>query len=137
VTELGALQAALAAEQATIYGYGVIGAIVRGSDRDVASAALLSHERIRDQLMAMIAALGATPVTARPAYQLPFVGHDATSARALAAQLEEGVCGAAWDVVAAAAAASAVRVAAIGWLATAAQRAQHWGTTQALPGQPA
>jgi hypothetical protein len=132
MTELAALQAALAAEQATVYGYGVVGANLRGADRDYATAALTDHMRLRDRLMALITTLGATPVTAQPAYGLP-VG----TPQQLAAHLEEGVAGTLWDLIAATAASSPNRSAAIGWLAESAARAAHWGARQALPGQPA
>jgi hypothetical protein len=139
VNETTALQTALAAEDATIYGYGVVGAKLIGDDddRDYATQALQAHLLLRDRLMAMITALGATPVTARPAYQLPFAVEDATTARQLAAHLEQGVTGAAWDLIAAAPAGGSVREHAIGWLAAAALRAAYWGARQALPGQPA
>jgi hypothetical protein len=139
MTQIAALQAALAAEQATIYGYGVVGAKLVGDDtaRDYATAALQKHLLIRDRLMAMITALGATPVAARAAYQLPSVVNSAATAGQLAAHLEQGVTGAAWDLIAAAPTGSAVRADAITWLADAAIRAAHWGARQPLPGQPA
>jgi hypothetical protein len=137
VTALAALQAALAAEQATIYGYGVAGAHLQGSDQQYAMTALNQHMLQRDRLMALITAMNATPVAALPAYQLPFAVNSETSARELAAQLEQGSAGAEWDLIAASAPASSLRSLAIGWLTNAAQRAAHWGSQQALPGQPA
>jgi Domain of unknown function (DUF4439) len=139
VNQTAALQAALAAEQATIYGYGVVGAKLIGddTDRDYATAALATHVLLRDKLMAMITAIGAKPGAARAAYQLPFVVDDAATARQLAAHLEQGVSGAAWDLIAAAPSGSPVRADAIRWLADAAIRAAHWGASQPLPGQPA
>jgi hypothetical protein len=136
VTELDALQAALAAEHATIYGYGVAGANLRGADRRYAVSALTAHLRIRDQLTAVITSRHASPVVAEPAYRLPMPVTDRPSARALAAHLEEGSAGSQWDLVEASAAGGHVRSLAIGWLSGAAVRGAHWGAQQALPGQP-
>jgi hypothetical protein len=136
MTELTALQAALGAEQATIYGYGVAGAVLTGSDRTYATTALAAHTEIRDQLMTLITALGATPVAARPAYQLPTAVTDSAQARSLAAQLEQGSAGELWDLVAATKPAGHARALAISWLSDAAVRAAHWGAEPALPGQP-
>jgi hypothetical protein len=136
VTELAALQAALAAEQATIYGYGVSGSILRGSDRDYATDALEAHMVVRDRLIALVTAMGATPVAARAAYRLPFAVTGQTTAGALAGHVERGCADAFWDLVAATGPGSAVRTLAIGWLGDAAIRAAHWGAQQALPGQP-
>jgi hypothetical protein len=136
MTDLEALQAALAAEHATIYGYGVAGATLRGPDRNYAVSALTAHQRIRDQLTAVITARHASPVVAEPAYRLPMPVTGRTSARALAAHLEEGGAGTQWDLVGASAAGSHIRSLAIGWLSAAAVRAAHWGARQALPGQP-
>jgi hypothetical protein len=136
MTELEALQAALAAEHATIYGYGVAGATLRGSDRRYAVSALTAHQRIRDQLIALITGHHASPVVAEPAYRLPMPVTDRSSARALAAHLEQGGAGSQWDLVAASSAGGHIRSLAIGWLSGAAVRAAHWGARQALPGQP-
>jgi Domain of unknown function (DUF4439) len=136
VTELDAMQAALAAEHATIYGYGVAGAVLRGSDRDYALTVMDEHLRLRDQLVALIRGRHAEPVAAEPAYRLPTPVTDRASARALAEHLEQGGAGTMWDLVAAAASKSHLRALAIGWLSQAAVRAAHWGARQPLPGQP-
>jgi hypothetical protein len=137
VSQTTALQAALAAEQATVYGYGVAAAILQGTDRASATAALDAHTEIRDRLIALITAGRSTPVAALPAYQLPFPVTTAESARELAAHLEEGSAGAYWDLIAASPPQSQPRSLAIGWLSEASLRAAHWGGQQALPGQPA
>jgi hypothetical protein len=136
LTELAALRAALAAEHATIYGYGVAGAILRGPDRDYAIRALEAHTALRERMTTLVADLHGRPVLAEPAYQLPSPVSDRTAARALAAHLEEGGAGALWDLVAASTPGGSVRASAIGWLAQAAVRAAYWGARQALPGQP-
>ena len=114
-----------------------MGARLTGADQRYATAALAAHMVTRDRLIELVGSLGATPVVARPAYRLPFPVTDAASAGRLAAQLEQGCAGAAWDLIAASATSTSVRSLGIGWLAEAAVRATHWGGTQALPGQPA
>ncbi len=90
-TPVSALQAALAAENAAIFGYGVAGAHLTGSSLAAAEQDWTMHQEARDALTAMIRRLGAAPVAAQAFYQLPFGVHDATSATALAAHLEDGV----------------------------------------------
>ena len=88
--ELDALQAALAAEHAAIYGYGVAGAHLASADREQAAAGFDDCRRRRDLLTQLITTAGAEPAAAAPAYELPFPVDSATSARALAAYLEDG-----------------------------------------------
>ena len=134
--ELVALKQAIAAEQAVVYGYGVVGAHLRGTDRRLAASRLTSHQALRDRLAGLITALGALPPPAQPAYQLPFAVTSAASARRLAAQLENGAAGAAWDLVASTASRSAARSTAVEWLADAAVAAARWGAElPALPGR--
>jgi hypothetical protein len=137
VTQLQALQAALAAEHATVYGYGVAGAVLRGDDRDYALTALDAHVALRDRMMRLVKDLNGVPVAAQPAYQLPMEVSDQATARALAAHLEAGGAGSLWDLVAASPSRSRLRSLAIGWLSAAAERGAYWGARQALPGQPA
>lgn len=136
MTTIDALQAALAAEQAVIYGYGVVGAHLAATAESYASARLTEHMLRRDKLIALVTAAGAKPVTARVAYQLPFDVSNAKTAALLGAHLEEGANGAYWDLIAAAPANSATRALVIGWLTDSAVAADHWGAPQALPGQP-
>jgi hypothetical protein len=139
VTEVGAigvvpaLQAALAAEQAAVFGYGVAGAHLSGGKLAAAEHDWTGHNKARDVLTAMISKLGASPVAAQAFYQLPFAVHDATSAMALAAYLEDGVTRAYLGIVAV----SNARLRRFGALAMQgpAQRAAYWrGVTQAFPG---
>lgn len=137
MSELGALKAALAAEQAVVYGYGVAGAHLSGSLRRYAADRLTTHENLRDRISALITALGAVPPTASPAYRLPFPVDSAAAAKRLAAQLENAAAGAAWDLAAASAARSSGRGLAVGWLTDAAVAASRWGApATALPGRP-
>jgi Domain of unknown function (DUF4439) len=133
MTAVQALQAALAAEDAAIFGYGVAGAHLSGSRKSAAEQYWTGHNQARDTLTAMISALGPTPVAARALYQLPFEVHDAASAAALAAYLEDGVTRAYLGVVAV----SDQRLRTFGALAMqgSAERAAFWrGTTEAFPG---
>ena len=88
---VAALQGALAAEHAAVYGYGVVGAMLAGTGQADARTDWTAHQVARDNLATMLTGLGATPVAASPAYQLPFAVTSAQSAARLAATLEEGV----------------------------------------------
>ena len=130
---VAALQAALAAENAAIFGYGVAGAHLTGSSQAAAEQDWTAHNQARDTLAAMISARGAVPAAAQAYYQLPFRVHDAASATRLAAYLEDGVTSAYLGLVAV----SDQRLRRFGALAMqgAARRAAFWrGSTQAFPG---
>ena len=88
---IAALQAALAAEQAASYGYGVVGSHLTGPRFAAASADCVAHERARDRLTGMIAARGGQPLPAAATYQLPNPVHTAGAARTLAITLERQV----------------------------------------------
>jgi hypothetical protein len=133
VSLVQAMQAALAAEDAAIFGYGVAGAHLSGTRKTAAEQDWTGHTEARDTLTTMISALGATPVAAAAYYRLPFAVHNATTATALAAYLEDGVTRAYLGLVAV----SGEKWRTFGALAmqTSAQRAAFWrGTTQAFPG---
>lgn len=137
MSELTALREALAAEQAVVYGYGVVGAHLNGKDRELAAARLVTHQELRDRIAAVITALGGQPPPAQPAYRMPIVVNDAATARRLAVRLEDGAAGAAWDLAAAAGPRSPARELAVDWLTDAALTAQRWGSPPvALPGRP-
>jgi Domain of unknown function (DUF4439) len=128
-----ALQAALAAEDAAIYGYGVAGAHLTGSSQAAAEQDWTGHNEARDALAAMISKLGAAPAAAQAFYQLPFPVHDAATAMALAAYLEDGVTRAYLGMVAV----SDRQLRNFGAIAMqgSAERAAFWrGSTQAFPG---
>ena len=130
-----ALQGALAAEHAAVYGYGVAGALLAGAAQVQARADWLAHQLARDTLEAMLTKLGATPVAASPAYRLPFAVSGAASARRLAAALEEGVTGAYLGVVAVDD--PALRAFGAKAMQVSANRAVTWsGATVAFPGMP-
>jgi len=132
-TAVGALQAALAAEHAAVYGYGVAGAHLSGARQRAAAQDWRIHEASRDALAAMITALGAQPVAAATAYRLPFRVNSGRAAVSLAAFLEDRVATAYLGVVAL----SETRLRLFGAraLESAALRAAGWrGRTLAFPG---
>jgi hypothetical protein len=89
-----ALQKALAAEHAAIFGYGVVGAWLSGEQLQAARDADAQHRNRRDDAMLRIQTAGGQPVAAEPAYALPFQVGDAAGAMRLAAAVEEGAAGA-------------------------------------------
>jgi hypothetical protein len=139
-TEISVLQAALAAEHAAVYGYGVVGALLAGTGQAGAGQAAArsdwtAHQVARDTLEAMLTRLGATPVAASPAYGLPFAVTGAASAKRLAAALEDGVTRAYLGVVAVDD--PALRAFGATAMQVSANRAVAWrGSTVAFPGMP-
>lgn len=130
-----ALQAVLAGEFAAVYGYGVVGAHVAPAARAQALHALAWHQAQQPALSTAIAAAGATPVVAEPAYPLPFPVTTAAAAARLATTLEERVGATYADLVAAAQ--DPERTLAADALAACAVRAAQWsGVSEAFPGLP-
>ena len=84
-----ALDRALAAEYAAIFGYGVAGAHLVGDDRVTARQAESAHRARRDALLVRLSTANASPPAADPAYALPFPVTDRTSALKLTTQLED------------------------------------------------
>ncbi|WP_424211507.1 DUF4439 domain-containing protein [Streptomyces sp. BI20] len=130
---LEAAQAALAAEHAAVWAYGVIGARVAKERRDEARQAHEAHVTRRDSLARTVRRLGAAPVAAEAAYALPFRPDTAADAVRLAAGIEDGVAGACADLVRAAR--GSLRREAADALGAAAVRAARWrGVGVAFPG---
>ncbi|MDT0341075.1 ferritin-like domain-containing protein [Streptomyces litchfieldiae] len=97
--ELNAAQAALAAEHAAVYGYGVVGARI-GEERGAeAREALTAHRSRRDLLHRAVRDLGGAPVASAAGYALPFEVTDGASAVELAVELETRLAGAYADLV--------------------------------------
>ncbi|MER6431958.1 ferritin-like domain-containing protein [Streptomyces sp900105245] len=131
--EVAALQAALAAEHAAVYGYGVVGGRIGEHGRTEARAAYDAHRARRDALVREVRDLGGEPVAASAAYALPFPVPDAAAAARLAARLEERLAGVYSDLVRAAT--GYRRGSAAGSLREAAVRAVRWsGESVAFPG---
>ncbi|MGH3329518.1 MAG: ferritin-like domain-containing protein [Streptomycetales bacterium] len=135
LTEVAALQSALEAEHAAVYGYGIAGARLRGERATLARSAYESHRTRRDQLVRMVRERDATPAASAVAYDLPFPVRSADEAVDLAVWLEEGVAAAYADVVQAAA--RDLRMFAAQGLREVAVRAVRWrGRSVAWPGLP-
>ncbi len=130
-----ALQAALAAEHAAVYGYGIVGAHLSGERRDRARAAWNAHRAARDRLRSLLRAAGQSPSPAAPDYSLPFPVRSADAAVRLATRLEERVAGAYAEVVAAGDA--KLRRFAANEMRECALRATGWrGSSVPFPGLP-
>jgi hypothetical protein len=131
--EIEALQAALAAEHAAVYGYGVVGGRVGPDRRSEARAAYDAHRARRDRLARSVRDLGASPQAAAAAYTLPFPVPDSAAAVRLAAELERRVADVYSDLVRAAT--GDLRREAAGALRETAVRAVRWsGESVAFPG---
>jgi hypothetical protein len=119
------LAAALAAEEAAIYAYGVLGVkLTAGGDRTEARAAEAVHRGRRDVLVSRLAALKASTAPAPAGYTMPFEVTDRASALKLAVQIEDGVAQA-WRAVLPVTT-EADRATALNALTDAAVRATRW-----------
>jgi hypothetical protein len=125
VTLLDTLQRALAVEQATLYGYGLLGARLSHTELSAAQAAYAVHQTRRDAIVRMVSDLHAQPVVPPPAYRprAPITGR--TAALQLAVSLEsDGV--AAYIAIIGATTVASIRRSALGWLTDATVRGQAW-----------
>ncbi|HEV7625097.1 MAG TPA: ferritin-like domain-containing protein [Streptomyces sp.] len=128
-----AVQAALAAEHATVYGYGVVGGRIEKERQDEARQAHDAHRARRDALRREVRDLGEDPEPAAAAYALPFAVPDSAAAVRLAAELEDRLAGAYADLVQAST--DDRRREAAGSLREAAVRSVRWrGSGVAFPG---
>lgn len=91
---VNALQDALRAEHAAVYGYGVLGARLRGPLQQTAKTHWDAHRLQRDDLVARLTGQGARPEAAAPVYRLPVKVTSARTAAELAAALEQDLVGA-------------------------------------------
>ncbi|MGW0120876.1 ferritin-like domain-containing protein [Streptomyces sp. NPDC003327] len=133
MSALDAAQAALAAEHAAVYGYGVVGGRIGTERRAEARAAHEAHRARRDALRRTVRDLGGSPVVSAAAYRLPFAVDDPAGAVRLAAHLEDRVAGVYSDLVRAAE--GPLRGEAAASLREAAVRAVRWrGGDVTFPG---
>ncbi|MFI2368691.1 DUF4439 domain-containing protein [Streptomyces sp. NPDC018833] len=133
MSAVDAVQAALAAEHAAVYGYGVVGGRIDDDRAREAAAAHAAHRARRDALTRTARDLGAEPVVAEAAYALPFDVPDSAAAVRLAVELEERVAGVCSDLVRAVE--GPLRQEAAAALREAAVRAVRWrGSGVAFPG---
>jgi hypothetical protein len=135
------LSAALAAEEAAIYAYGLIGVNLSAADRAEARAAEAAHRARRDVLVSRLDQLKASTAPAPAGYELPFDVTDRASALKLAVHVEDGVAQA-WRA-ALPATADADRSISLSALTDAAVRATRWRRlagitplTLPFPGRP-
>jgi Domain of unknown function (DUF4439) len=130
---VAALQSALAAEQAAVYGYGVAGAYLTGGGQAAATADWLAHQEARDALEAMLRSRGAQPAPAAVAYQLPIQVRTSSDAVALATTIEDRMAAVYLGLVAVTA--PDVRQFGARQVQASALRAAAWrGSTVAFPG---
>ncbi|MFE4637431.1 ferritin-like domain-containing protein [Streptomyces sp. NPDC056773] len=130
---LEAAQAALAAEHAAAYGYGVIGARTAAARSAEAREAYGDHLARRDALARTVRELGGSPRPSEAAYTLPFTVRTPADAERLAAGIEDRVAGAYSDLVRAAE--GPLRREAADALSASALRAARWrGVGVAFPG---
>ncbi|MEU8583556.1 ferritin-like domain-containing protein [Streptomyces abikoensis] len=128
-----AAQAALAAEHAAVYGYGIVGGRVDDTRAGEAREAHDAHRARRDAMSRAVRALGAEPEAAAAAYALPFPVTDGEAAVRLAAELERRLTAVYADLVRAAT--GSLRAEAAAGLREAAVRAVRWsGGSVAFPG---
>jgi hypothetical protein len=137
VSELDALQTTLAAEHAAVYVYGLLGSRTSQTAEAELYAALRAgydaHRERRDTLIGEIAALGATPAPAAPAYTPP-AGLDTTDGRYQAALALERACASTYAALVGATT-GASRLAAVAFLNDAAARELSFrGTPEIFPG---
>lgn len=128
-----AVQAALAAEHATVYGYGVVGGRIESSRQDEARGAYDAHRARRDALRREVRDLGGEPEPAAAAYALPFAVPDSAAAVRLAAELEDRLTGVYADLVRVSEGSRRREAAAL--MSEAAVRSVRWrGSSVAFPG---
>jgi hypothetical protein len=131
-----ALQAALAAENAAVFGYGVAGAYLTGTRQATATTYWNDHRSAGDALASLLRARGVQPAAADAAYKMPFAVRTAKQAASLAVYLEDGVTTAYLGLVADSDAALR-RMGALA-MQDCAVRATYWrGYTVPFPGLPA
>jgi hypothetical protein len=125
-----AWQAALAAEQAAVFGYGVLGPRLQAaSEIRLAHRFEAEHRVVAAETSAALVAAGLVPVGGWAGYPLPFPVDDAAAARRLALRLEDAAA-TGWRYLLAQSAAvsgqQALRAAALSTLTDSAVRAVSW-----------
>ena len=135
-----ALADAIAAEHATIYGYGFVSAHSTPELNELVSTSLNEHRERREAAIAILAARSVTPPIAAVGYQLPMPVNNEIDAAKLAARMEDDDA-AAWRAVIEQAKTAEDRAFAVTALTACAVRAarwrqalQTWPLTRAFPG---
>lgn len=86
-----AVQAALAAEHAAIWAYGLASAYLPDSENGAVATASTAHRTRRDATVQMLLATGVAPAVAAPSYRTPGPVVDGPSAAALLVTAEDDV----------------------------------------------
>jgi uncharacterized protein DUF4439 len=126
MTELDALQRALARLHEAVYGYGLAGSRLSHTLRPLAATRLRETQLLRDAVSVQARRAGATPTPGALAYTPPTPVVDQASALDLLANIESAAAGAAWDLVAASGPETTSRRLAVGWLSAAAAAGFEW-----------
>lgn len=133
MTRTSALTDLVAAEDAAIYGYGIVAGQLRGAAARRARRILRDHTKLRDQWASALSEAGNPVPTPDVAYALPFAVYSPRAARSLAAVIDERLVG--WYAELAAVGLPAERAEAVGLARTCATRAVTWGASpRAFPG---
>lgn len=91
--QISALNNVVAGENAAIWAYGFLMAFLSESDYQAAFRTFNSHRNARDAARLKLRALNQTPPRPEPNYDLPFPVNDASSAKELAAFVEDRLSG--------------------------------------------
>ncbi|WP_406056579.1 ferritin-like domain-containing protein [Kribbella sp. NBC_00889] len=134
MTEVEALQAALAGEHAALYGIGVAGGKLSGARFRSATDAYELHRLNRDRLSQLVVAAGETPAAAEPAYDLPQAVTNAATAAALILLIERRLAAVYGDLVESAEKPAVRSFAVNGLLANAGAQLTWGGAPVAFPG---
>ncbi|MFG1929705.1 ferritin-like domain-containing protein [Mycobacterium sp. NPDC048908] len=121
----GALFDAIAAEHATIYGYGLVSAHSTPDVNDLVSAAMAEHRDRREAAIALLEARSIDPPLPAAGYQLPTKVGNPTAAANLAVRMEQDDA-VAWRAVIEQAGDDKTRSFAVTALAQCAVRAAQW-----------
>ncbi len=120
-----ALSAAIAAENAAIFTYGVTTAFIGSAERRAVGEYVAAHRVRRDELTADLIAAGGAPPLAATGYTLPVAVTDAESAAQVLLDAEEE-CARAYRAMAEQVDTAELRRRAVDGLTDCAQRAAHW-----------
>lgn len=134
MTEVEALQAALAGEHAALYGIGVAGGKLGGARFRSATDSYEQHRFNRDRLSQLVVAAGETPAAAEPAYDLPQAVTNAATAAALILLIERRLAAVYGDLVESAEKPAVRSFAVDGLLANASAQLAWGGAPVAFPG---
>ncbi|WP_432949641.1 ferritin-like domain-containing protein [Kribbella sp. CA-253562] len=135
MTEVEALQAAIAGEHAALYGVGVAGGKLSGARFGAATTLYERHRSRRDKLAALLVESGQTPAAAEPAYDLPQAVTNAATAAALILGIERRLTAVYGDLVEAAEQDRTRAFAVQALIATARDQLGWGGRPTAFPGQ--